>query len=278
MAVLHSKPTHADVRAGQEDRSLVSRSVLGVLLVALTLVAALAAPPHHVLASGLSALSTGTADSSGTAETTGTTDTTKTAEATKSVTPTPTCTFARMAGSTLHINFPAPPDKLIAVGFHQASNRKAVRFFPSMTCHKIDKASKTKALLKKDKKLKLFQQPLRGRGSSNFSAADCAVPPKTVVFAPVSGVVTNVKSYKLYGYIDDRRLEIKPDGWKHLRVVMIHITSVTAKKGDRVVGGVTPVATVRHLPFISTINRFVPVKKVEHVHIQVNLDTFKGSF
>jgi hypothetical protein len=45
-----------------------------------------------------------------------------------------------------------------------------------------------------------------------------------------------------------------------------------------VVGGVTPVAVVRHLPFISTINRFVPAKSIDHVHIQVNLDTFKGSF
>ena len=58
---------------------------------------------------------------------------------------------------------------------------------------------------------------------------------------------------------------------------MIHITGVKVKKGKRVVGGITPVAVVRHLPFVSTINRFVPVK-VDHVHIQVNLDTFKGSY
>jgi hypothetical protein len=157
-------------------------------------------------------------------------------------------------------------------------NRKSVRFIPTMTCHKIDKASHTKALLKKDSKLKLFQQPLRGRGDSNFTAADCAVPPKTVVLAPVDGVVTSVRHYKLYGYIDDLRLEIKPDGAPHLRVVMIHITGVKVTKGDRVVGGVTPVAVVRHLPIVSTINRFVPVKSVDHVHVQVNLDTFKGTF
>jgi hypothetical protein len=279
MAAQHTDLTLAEQRdATRASSGRFVRSVLGVGLVALALTAALAIPPHRVLAAGASALTTGTAVTSGTVATSGTPSATGTAEATKSVTPTPTSTFARMAGSKLYIHFPAPANKLVAVGFHQASNTKSVRFVTWMTCHKIDKAAKTKALLKKDKKLKLFQQPLRGRHDSNLTAADCAVPPKTVVLAAVNGVVTNVRHYKLYGYIDDLRLEIKPDGAPHLRVVMIHITGVKVKKGDRVVGGVTPVAVVRHLPFVSTINRFVPVKPIDHVHIQVNLDTFKGSF
>jgi hypothetical protein len=279
MPALRSEPMPADkARRSAQARARAYRAALGAALVALVFSAALASPPHRVFAastSGLSAATVNSADTSGSAETS---DTTKTVETTKSVSPTPTATFARIAGSSLCVFYPAPANKLIAVGFHQASNRKAFRFYPRGTCYKIAKASKTKALLKKNTSVKLFQQPLRGRGSSNFSAADCAVPPKTVVLAPVTGVVTSVKTYKLYGYITDLRLEIKPDGWKHLRVVMIHITKVTVKKGNRVVGGVTPVATVRHLPFVSTINRFVPVSKVEHVHIQVNRDTFKGSF
>lgn len=189
-----------------------------------------------------------------------------------------TGTFARMAGSKLRIHLPALSDKLVAVGFHQADNRKALRFLPSMKCHRIDTAAKTRALLKKDHSLKLFQQPLRGRHDSNFTAADCAVLPKTTVVAPVSGVVTSVRHYKLYGRIYDLRLEIKPDGARHLRVVMIHITGVKVKKGQRVVGGITPVAVVRHLKLDSTINRFVPVKRIDHVHVQVNRDTFKGSY
>ncbi|MDR3685475.1 MAG: hypothetical protein P4L93_00725 [Coriobacteriia bacterium] len=279
MATQHTDRTLPEPRdAARNSRARLVRSVLGAGLVALALTAALATPPHRVLAAGVPALASGMADTSGTVATSGTPGATGTADATKSVTPTPTTTFARMAGSKLYIHFPAPADKLVAVGFHQASNTKSVRFVPTMTCHKIDKAAKTKALLKRDKKLKLFQQPLRGRGDSNLTAADCAVPPKTVVFAPVDGVVTNVRHYMLYGYIYDLRLEIKPDGSPHLRVVMIHITGVKVKKGDRVVGGVTPVAVVRHLPFVSTINRFVPVKPIDHVHVQVNLDTFKGSF
>jgi hypothetical protein len=256
----------------------VALRLAAAAVVALALVAGVLAPSHAVLAAGAApdpTRSLATTDTTPSVPATST-PATSSPNATASV-PATTATFARMAGTRVDIHLPAGPKKLVAVGFHQADNKKAVRFVPLMKCHARDKAATMKALIKKGA-FKLFQQPLRGRGSSNFSAADCAVPPKTVVVAPVSGVVTNVRSYKLYGYINDLRLEIKPDGSPHLRVVMIHITGVKVKKGQRVVGGITPVATVRHLPLNSTINRFVPVKPVDHVHIQVNLDTFKGSY
>jgi hypothetical protein len=267
------------------------RLVAACAIVATVAVAAMA-PPQVVLAAAAgpsapaaSVAATDTSgsvtpsvsiDPSGSIPPTGTTPTSSTPKPTPSTVAT-TAVFARMRGSKLEIHFPAPPKKLVAVGFHQADNKKAVIFAPLLTCHGIGSASKIKALIKKGS-IKLFQQPLRGRGDSNLTAADCAVPPKTTVVAPVSGVVTNVRHYLLYGYIDDLRLEIKPDGSPHLRVVMIHITGVKVKKGKRVIGGITPVAVVRHLPLVSTINRFVPVKPVDHVHIQVNLDTFKGSY
>lgn len=248
--------------------------------VVLTLAAAILAPARPVLAAGGgpgAGLSVATTSSDAPTSTpTTSAPTSSTPNATASV-PATTATFGRMAGTHLDIHYPAGPKKLVAVGFHQADNKKAVRYVPLLKCHGIDTASTTKALLKRGK-IKLFQQPLRGRGDSNFTAADCAVPPKTTVVAPVTGVVTNVRSYKLYGWINDLRLEIKPDGYPHLRVVMIHITGVKVKAGDRVVGGITPVAVVRHLPIVSTINRFVPVSPVDHVHIQVNLDTFRGAY
>ena len=192
--------------------------------------------------------------------------------------PTATATFARMSGTQLRIHLPAVPSRFVAVGFHQADNKKAVSFIPSMVCLKRSSAASTKRWLKHQPKHLLFQQPLRGRGSSNFSAADCAVLPKTVVLAPVDGVVTSVRHYKLYGRIDDIRLEIKPNGFSKLRVVMLHITSIKVKKGAHVVGGVTPVAVVRHLKLDSTVNRFVPVKNVDHTHIQVNLSSYRGIY
>ncbi len=72
--------------------------------------------------------------------------------------------------------------------------------------------------------IKMFQQALRGRGTSNFSAADCAVKPKAMILAPVTGTVTRVKNYRLYGVYRDVQLEILPDGASpKLRVVVLHI-------------------------------------------------------
>lgn len=253
--------------------------VLAAVAVAVCVTAVALGPGHPVMAVGEPAgslRSVAATETSGSVVPSGGVVPTSSAIPTASAVAT-TGTFARMAGSKLDIHFPAGPKKLVAVGFHQADNRKAVRFVPQLKCYGRGKAAKTKALIKKGR-FKLFQQPLRGRGSSNFSAADCAMPRKTTVVAPVSGIVTNVRSYKLCGYVSDLRLEIKPDAAPRLRVVMIHITGVKVKRGQRVVGGVTPVAVVRRLPFVSTINRFVPVKPVDHVHIQVNKDTFKGSY
>ena len=257
------------------ERQRSIRAGLFVLSAATAVVAAgWLAPVHAVLAAPSSTSVSSVAAATGA---------TRSLTASASATATPsvvvtTAVFAHISGTKVDIHFPAPPKRFVAVGFHQADNKKAIPFAPTMTCHKIDSASKTKALLKKNSSLKLFQQPLRGRGDSNLTAADCAVLPKTTVLAPVTGVVTNVRHYKLYGYIDDLRVEIKPDGAPHLRVVMIHITSVKVKKGQRLVGGITPVAVVRHLKLDSTVNRFVPVKPVDHTHIQVNRDTFKGSY
>jgi hypothetical protein len=267
----------------------LSRSAIGVharILAMGAIVALLATglllPARAVLAVDAGSggiVSIAATDTSGDVTPTTPATTSPSASTTKSVVAT-TATFARIAGTTVRVHYPALPTKLVAVGFHQADNKKAKRFIPyqSLKCIGIKKARTTRGLLKKYRSLKLFQQPKRGRGSSNFSAADCSVPRGTTVLAPVTGVVTSVRTYKLYGRISDRRLEIKPDGGPHVRVVMIHIKSVKVKKGQRVVGGRTQVAVVRNLKLDSTIDRFVPAKRADHVHLQVNADTFKGSY
>lgn len=201
--------------------------------------------------------------------------TTNTPPPTTVETPTPTALFVRGQKTAVSINLPAQPANLIAVGFHQASNKKAYRLVPMGSCIRIYRPSKTKGLLRRVSGLKMFQQALRGRGSSNFSAADVAVLPKSEVLAASSGTVTMVKRYKLYGVYTDYQLEIQPDGSPNLRVVMLHIQDMRVKVGDTVVGGVTPVATVRHFKFTSAVNRYLPVKRADHTHIQINNRTYK---
>jgi hypothetical protein len=185
---------------------------------------------------------------------------------------TPTAVFARSASWGVQLYLPAQPSDLLAVGFHQADpSKRTLALAPAGTCLRIYNPVRTKRLLKATPTLKLFQQALRGRGGSNFSAADCAVKPKSTILAPVSGTVTSVKTYWLYGRYRDVRLEILPDGAsRKLRVVVLHIQNPQVTVGQHVVGGVTPVATVRHFRFESAVNRYLPVKYADHAHVQIN--------
>jgi hypothetical protein len=180
-----------------------------------------------------------------------------------------TAVFAHMKGHDVELHYPAVPDEMVAVGFHQAWNMKATDMVPVSAPHPRDKYAATKAALAADPSLKMFLMTSRGRGSSEYSAADCAVKPGSIILAPVTGVVAVVKTYKLAGYGTDYQIQIKPDGAPGLRVVMIHIKDVTVKPGDMVEGGVTPVATVRHLPGDNQVNRYLPVP-ADHTHVQVN--------
>jgi hypothetical protein len=191
-------------------------------------------------------------------------------------TATPTAVFTRVAKvGGLVIHFPASDAQMLDAGFHQAENRKAFKFLPTMKCLRIQKERVTKRALSTNPLLRLFQQPLRGRGSSNFSAVDCATVPNATILAPATGTVTRIRRYKLYGRYQDLQLEIQPDGAPNVRVVVLHIRDMQVALGQRVEGGVTPVATVRHFKFVSTVNRFLPVKRADHAHIQINDRRYK---
>jgi hypothetical protein len=90
------------------------------------------------------------------------------------------------------------------------------------------------------------------------------------VHTPVSGTVTDVREYVLYGGHRDVRLEIAPDDAPDLRLVMIHIADVDVEAGDEVTAGETVVAgTARPFPFGSQIDRFTEPDRWPHVHIEV---------
>ncbi len=182
----------------------------------------------------------------------------------------PTGVFAKMAHYGVELHFPAVPAEMVAVGFHQAWNVKATDMLPAGKPHPKDKYEATKQALRFDPSLKAFLMASRGRGSSEYTAADCAVKPGSLILSPVTGVVTLVKTYQLSGYGTDYQIEIKADGASPVRVVMIHLKDVTIKSGDRVEGGVTPIATVRHLTGIDNqVNRYLPVP-ADHTHVQIN--------
>lgn len=188
--------------------------------------------------------------------------------------PEPTAAFAKLEDTDVPLHVPTIGQDFVAIGFHQAWNAKATDMEPQLTVHPRDEYESTKKALKEDPSLKLFLMMSRGRGSSQYSAVDCAVKPEALLVSPVTGTVTLVKKYKLEGTIDDYHIEFKADGAERLRVVMIHVKDVSVKVGDRVEGGITPVATVRDLPIESQVNRYLPVE-ADHTHIQINAEGYK---
>lgn len=114
-----------------------------------------------------------------------------------------------------------------------------------------------------------------GNAGPVMSAIDCGGPVGATVYAPVTGEVVLVKQYKLYDEINDYRIHIQPEGRPDLDVVLIHLTDVTVKPGDKVTAGVTPMAKIRDI--FQYLDESLQLKNYtaendngNHTHIQVN--------
>jgi hypothetical protein len=110
----------------------------------------------------------------------------------------------------------------------------------------------------------------RGEPAPATSAIDVVLVDDQPVLAPVSGVVSDVRSFTLYGRYADQRVEIVPRGAPHLRVVLIHLEEVRVAPGDAVVVGRSVLATgARRFPFASQIDRETEPDVWPHVHVEV---------
>ena len=106
------------------------------------------------------------------------------------------------------------------------------------------------------------------------TSIDVGAEAGTQVYAPVTGTVVLVATYKLYESIDDYDIHIQPDGRPDLDVVEIHVQDVQVKAGDRVIGGETPLAKVRDLAAENITDIQLAFYSKEghgnHTHVQVN--------
>ena len=114
-----------------------------------------------------------------------------------------------------------------------------------------------------------------GNAGPRMSAIDCGGPVGATVYAPVSGTVVKVKKYQLYNEYPDIQIHIQPEGREDLDVVLIHLQDTTVEEGDTVVGGVTPIASIRDV--YAYIGDSMQLKDYtaegdngNHTHIQVN--------
>jgi hypothetical protein len=171
--------------------------------------------------------------------------------------------FARVDGVTLSL----PARHPVGIGYHEASFPEAKPLAPLGRCAR--NANRTK-----------FRPPhptsgptyvvmaSRGRGQSATSAVDVAMGRGSTVLSPVTGRVWRVERYRLYGRSPDVRLTLIASTNPRLTVVMLHVTSPLVHPRALLVAGVTPLGTVRPLPFRSQVNDYLG-PGIPHVHIEV---------
>jgi hypothetical protein len=174
--------------------------------------------------------------------------------------------FARFRGLDLHL----PSRGTLLVGFHEASYADARAFTPVGDAVANENPTKFQAPATDPDGPEYVVLSSRGRVHPATSAADIVLRDDTPVLAVVSGTVTDVRPYLLYGKYEDTRIEIAPHDRPDLRVVMIHVSDVTVRAGDDIEAGVTPLAGgPNRFPFASHIDRYFEQDRWPHVHVEV---------
>jgi hypothetical protein len=171
--------------------------------------------------------------------------------------------MASVRGLTVDV----PGDHVTQVAYHEASLPQALSLRPLGRC--LRNANRTK-----------FSKPAptagpdyivmssRGRPHPATSAVDVAMPAGSRVLAPVTGKITSVVRYYLYGRYLDYKLVIRPEGASKLLVTIIHLDRLRVRKGDLVRAGETAIGVPRVFPFSSQVNDYVG-GGIPHVHLEV---------
>lgn len=174
--------------------------------------------------------------------------------------------FATIGDLALHL----PSADTLLVGFHEASQREAQALTPYGTV--VENANTTRIDPPADREdgAPYVIMSSRGRTPAPTSAVDLVMRDDDPVLAPVSGTVTDVREYALYGKHRDHRIEIQPHGHPELRVVLIHVSDVQVSRGDEVLVGETALAgTANRFDFGSHIDRYLEPARWPHVHVEV---------
>ncbi len=199
----------------------------------------------------------------------------------------PTPAFASFRGTQLLL--PVPAASITAIAFHQSSFNDTYKMTPlvAMRANSEVKAEVETARANGQPipartgaqadtsgvwtgwALEVWRSNVNGKMDS---AADCGAPPGTPVVAPLTGTVMRVRSYKLYHKYPDFEIQIKPDAWNDVDVIILHIDAPLVTEGARVVAGVTQIASVRNLA--STVSglqlRSYTTEGGNHTHVQMN--------
>lgn len=192
-----------------------------------------------------------------------------------SAAPDPDARRTNVVASHEQVDFVQMSDKTVLVGFHEAAMPGAKPLAVASTPD-ADHGRGQVSFSNVDDPLHAVILPTRARAANAASAMDVVIPAREAVFAPVTGTVTEVDHYQLYGRYPDNRMVIVPDARPDLRVVILHIEGLKVGPGDKVTAGQTRIAVgANPFPFESQVDRFarpLMAKKGDatpHAHVEL---------
>ena len=111
---------------------------------------------------------------------------------------------------------------------------------------------------------------LDGAGRSTPPRCMVGAPVGSAVYAPITGVVTTVKEYLLYGKYTDVEIGIRPEKTSGLTVTLLFISDPVVSIGDIVTAGKTRLGKVRECPeeLGASLSEYTH-EAGAHVHLQV---------
>lgn len=171
--------------------------------------------------------------------------------------------FATFGGVVLYL----PSRHPVLIGYHEAFYRDALALTPLGRCR--HDYNRTRFRVPRPTRGPAYMvMSSRGRRTAATSAADVALHTNATVLSPVTGFVSRIQRYRLYGAIPDLQLTLTEDGGPGYMVLLIHIAHLRVQVGSPLVAGTTPLGAVRNLPFESQVNDYVGAH-IQHVHIEV---------
>jgi hypothetical protein len=178
----------------------------------------------------------------------------------------PSTPNARAFAGLEHLQL-ALPEGVRAIGFHESGDRRALPMHP-MGIPKMNGNVPRLPSAPVGDGFEYLVLPSRGRSNGPTTAVDLSIPHNTAFTSPVTGTISHVQTYALYGRYPDNMVFIVPDSRPDLVVVIMHLNGVRVAVGDRVEAGSSLIAlTARQLPFASQIDAFAGHRP--HAHIEV---------
>jgi len=176
--------------------------------------------------------------------------------------------FARLGDRNLLL--PVAAGDVTIIAFQAVSDERAVALTP------IGDQANSNALVRFFRSIFASEPAVRyyilegADGEPNTSVL-VGAPPGSPVTAPISGVVTGVKEYLLYGKYTDVQIDIRPEKSSGVTVSLIFITEPAVSIGEVVTAGKTRLGKVRECP--EGLGETLAVYTHDcgsHVHLQVS--------